>query len=107
MSYRVGEVIKSITYAWRSGEIVVQIARRPVNQKRAPNDIFAQHESPVPAVLAVIAIVTQNKIVALGNNQLVVFQQFRHCFPPFRIHSEDGRASLRKIVEIEIAQLGE
>src|SRR5437868_5534170 len=87
MSYRVGEVIKSITHARRSGEIVVQTARRPVNQKRTSNDIFARHESPVPAILAVIAIVTQNKIVALGNDQLVAFDQLRHFFPPFRIHS--------------------
>src|SRR5713101_2874901 len=107
VSYRVGKVIKSITHAWRSGKIVVQIARRPVNQKRASNDIFARHESPVPAVLAVIAIVTQNKIVALGNNQLVVLHQFRHFFPPFRIHSIVGRIGPREVVAIEIAQLGD
>src|SRR6266851_3786595 len=101
VSYRVGKVIKSITHAWRSGKIVVQIARRPVNQKRASNDIFTRHESPVPAFLVVIAIVTENKIVALGNNQLVVFHQFRHFFPPFRIHFEDGRTSLRKTVDID------
>src|ERR1700676_2313132 len=104
MSYRVGKVIKSITHGWRSGQIIVQIARRPVNQKRAPNDIFAGHESPVPAVLAVIAIVTQNKIVVLGNNQLVVFHQFRHFFPPFRIHSIVGRIRPREVVTIEIAE---
>src|ERR1700674_3654171 len=98
MSYRVGKVIKSITHGWRSGKIVVQIARRPVNQKRTPNDIFAGHKSPVPAVLAVIAIVTENKIVVLGNNQLVVFHQFRHFFPPFRIHSIVGRIRPRKVV---------
>src|SRR6202521_2243708 len=107
MSYRVGKVIKSITHGWRSGKIVVQIARRPVNQKRTPNDIFARHESPVPAVLAVIAIVTQNKIVILGNNQLVVFHQLRHFFPPFRIHSVVGRIRPRGVVAIEIAERGD
>src|SRR5260370_42306238 len=107
MSYHVGEVIKSITHGGRSGKVVVQIARRPVNQKWAPNDIFARHESPVSAVLAVIAIVTQNKIVALGNNQLVVFHQFRHFFPPFRIHSVVGRIRAREVVAIKIAERGD
>src|SRR5208337_4284635 len=103
MSYRVSKMIKPIAHGWRSGKIVVQTARRPVNQERTSDDILARHESPVPAVLAVIAIVTQNEIVAVGDNQLAVFHQFRHFLPPFRIHFEDGRTSLRKIVEIEIA----
>src|SRR5882762_5874279 len=104
MSYRVGKVIKSITHGWRSGKIVVQTTRRPVNQKRASNDIFAWHESPITAVLAVVTIVTKNKIVALGNNQLVVLHQFRHFFPPSRVHSVVGSIGPREVVAIEIAE---
>src|SRR6266481_4395497 len=104
MSYREGKVIKSITYGWRAGKIVVQIARRPVNQKWASDDILARHESPVPAVLAVIAIVAQYKIVALGDNQLAVFHQFRHFFPPFCVHSVVGRIGTREVVAIEITE---
>src|ERR1022692_391885 len=107
MSYRVSKVIKSITHTWRGRKIVVQIARRPVNQQRASDDIFAWHESPVATVPAVIAIVTQYKIVALGNNQLAIFHQSRHLFPPFRIDSVVGGLSMRKIVAIGIAQSGD
>src|SRR5664279_98421 len=104
MSYRVGKVYKSITHGRRSWKIIIQIARRPINQKRASNDIFARHESPVPAVLAVIAIVTQNKIVVRGNNQQVVFNQLRHFLPPFRIHAVVGRIGAREVVAIIVAQ---
>src|SRR5208337_3212519 len=104
MSYRVSKMIKPIAHGWRSGKIIVQTARRPVNQERASDNILARHESPVPAVLAVIAIVAQNEIMALGDNQLVVFHQLWHFFPPSRIHSVVGRIGAREVVAIEIAQ---
>src|ERR1700690_126604 len=78
MSDRVGKMKKSITHGWRSGKIVIQTARRPVDQKRATDDILARHESPEAAVPAVVAIVAHKKIEPLGNNQLVIFDQFRH-----------------------------
>src|SRR5580698_552143 len=96
---------KSITHGGRSRKVVVRITRRPVNQEWASNDVLAGNEPPKAAVPAVVAIVAQNKIVPLGNNQLVVFNEFRHFFPPFRVHFEGGRTRLRKIVEIDIAQL--
>src|SRR5579864_1138472 len=35
---------------------------RPVNQQRPPDDIFARHEAPVTAVLAVIPVVPHHEI---------------------------------------------
>src|ERR1700704_1750101 len=104
MSYRVGKVIKSITHRWRAGQIIGQSYRRPINQQRTPDNIFAWHESPVSAVLAIIAIVTQNKIVLSRNNQLMIFDQLRHFLPPLCIHSIVWGIGLGKIVAIIIAQ---
>src|ERR1700683_161161 len=68
VSHRVSEMKKSITHGWRSGKIVAHITRRPINQKWASNDVFSRHESPIAAVLAVIAVITQHEILSLGDN---------------------------------------
>ena len=103
MADREGKVIKSITHGWRRGRSSLTFAGRPVDQQRPSNNIFTRHESPVAAVLAVVAIVSHHKIVAFGNNQLVVFHQLGHFFPPLRIHGIVGRLGLRKIIAIIIA----
>src|ERR1035441_4404939 len=78
MGYRVGKVIKSITRGRRSGEVIARILRRPVNQERPANHIFTRHKSPVAAVLTVIAIVAEHKVVTFRDDQLVVLDEFRH-----------------------------
>src|SRR6266481_386673 len=45
---------------------------REINHQRTPDDIRTRDESPVTAVGAALAIVTQNEVVARGHHQLAM-----------------------------------
>src|SRR6267143_4436969 len=55
---------------------------RPVNQKGAPHDGTAVYESPVAAVLAVVAIVAHGEIFSGWNYDLVTLNVFMDFRPP-------------------------
>src|SRR5689334_17156235 len=57
---------------------------RPINQERSPHNGVAIHESPITAVLAVIAIVTHREILPRWNDNLVPLNMLADLRLPFR-----------------------
>src|SRR6202158_5047224 len=96
VSNRVREVIEPALN--RRRRIFVPVPYRPVNDQRLADNIFPRHESPIAAVLAVIAVIAQNEIMPLRNNQLAVFHQFPHLQPPFAFQAEGWDVGSGKII---------
>src|SRR6202522_4901025 len=65
------------------GVILGSGLHRPVNQDGAPHDRIAVDESPVAAVEAAVAIVSQNKIVIRRHDQLAVLNVVQNLIGPF------------------------
>src|SRR5581483_7708674 len=88
--------------AWR---FIVQRLHRPVDQQRPADDVFPRHESPIAAVLAVIAVVTHHKIAALRNDELAILDQLAHLQPPLAFHAVNHRhIGAGKIIPEQIAR---
>src|SRR5579864_6467098 len=62
----VGQVIEPALEGCR--RISIPVPHRPVNHKRLPDNIFPRHKPPIAAVLTVVAVVAEYKVVSLGNN---------------------------------------
>src|SRR6202049_776714 len=82
----------------RRRRIFVPVPYRPVNDQRFADNIFPRHESPIAAVLAVIAVIAQHEIMPLGKNQLAVFHQFPHLQPPFAFQAKGGDVGSGEII---------
>src|SRR5260370_42220005 len=67
-----------------SGVVGALRIHRPVNQKRTPADGVAVHESPIPAVLTVIAVVAHGEILPGRNDDLAVVDIFLYLRSPLR-----------------------
>src|SRR5579871_6178351 len=67
----VGEVMKPTLK--RILRIAIPIAHGPVNDQRASDDVFARNESPIAAVLAIVAVISHYEVIALWHDQLAVF----------------------------------
>src|SRR5271165_4068266 len=70
----VGQTRKSIRRQFTS-EGWSSPVHREVNQQRPADDVLGGDKPPVARVVAVVAVVAENKKRAFGNDQLVVLQQ--------------------------------
>src|SRR5205823_1812546 len=87
-----------ITRSRRNWPFRVGIAKRPVDEQRAPDYVFARHKTPITAVEAFIAIVSQDEVGSFGNNQGVVVNQFFHLQPPPAFEARHGNVQPWKLV---------
>src|SRR6266403_3685479 len=58
------------------GVVAALCVHGPINQERTPHNGVAVHESPVAAVLAVIAIVAHGEILSRRNDDLIALNIF-------------------------------
>src|SRR5947209_3543720 len=63
-------ICESVSLA--AARVFIGTLHRPVDQQRASDDVFPRYEAPIPAVLAVVAIVTHHKIMSLRNDEFAV-----------------------------------
>src|SRR5208283_1425848 len=57
---------------------------RPVNQQRTANNILGRNEAPIARVVAVVAIVAEDKKRAFGDNKLVAIHKPPRLQKPLR-----------------------
>src|SRR5579859_2260271 len=74
VTQRIQEPVKFITGSKLRTERI-RIANRPVDQQRSPDDILARDKPPITAVQTVVAVVAHNKVITLGDDELVVDNQ--------------------------------
>src|ERR1051326_3094746 len=76
---------------------------REIDKQRTPYDVLLRHESPIAAVVAVVAIIAQHKVRARRDDQLVavrIAQKF--CRPAWRNLAWDSRLARRKIIAVRV-----
>src|SRR5205085_4969213 len=64
----IDEMKNFITCRRRLRHVVPKAVQRPIDNERAPDDVFLRHKTPVAAVRAVIAVVAHHEIVAGRND---------------------------------------
>src|SRR5262245_64339124 len=47
--------------------------KRPINKQSAPDEVCFRHRSPIAAVIAVIAVITQGKIAVLRHREQAIW----------------------------------
>src|SRR5207244_3347980 len=98
MGHSIGEMKEFITRSRRNWPFRVGIAKRPVDEQRAPDYVFARHKTPITAVEAFIAIVCQDEVGSFGNKEGVVVNQFFHLQPPPAFEARHGNVQPWKLV---------
>src|SRR5580692_457703 len=84
VGYRISKMRQAAGYRVRPRSFAVSLLHRPVNQKRTADNICFWHEPPIPAVVAVVPIISHHKIISLGNNQLPILDELSQLDPPLR-----------------------
>src|SRR5262249_22267302 len=87
MRNRVSEMVEFITQRRRRRQITVGRTNGPVNEQRPADNVFPRDKSPIPAVGAVVPVVSHHEVVSLGHNQLSVFDKLWHLQPPVRVNA--------------------
>src|SRR5262245_4378983 len=86
--------------------IVVRIPHRPINQQRPTNHIFPWHEAPVAAIEALVAIIAEDEIISLRDNQLPVFDKLLHLEPPETLQPGHRHIQARELIAENIVYGG-
>ena len=80
--------------------------KREINDERTGDDGLSRHEAPEARILAVVAIVAKDEILASGNNKLTVLREALHLTPPIRIDFRVGVGIRGKVVEETVGRGG-
>ena len=73
-------------------------AEGEVDDEGSADDILHRNEAPVAAVAAVVAIISEHEIAALGNDQLAIANFLAHLHPPMRIDAGIGVEGRGKLI---------
>ncbi len=67
-----------------------RLVKREVNQKGQAHDVGTGHETPIAAVAAVVAIIPEHEVHAVGHDQFPVPHVRPHLHPPMGIDARVG-----------------
>ena len=74
------------------------LVHRPVNQQRAADDVVGGNQSPIARIVAVIAVVAQDEVRTLRDDQLAVFHQFLGLDEPLGCDLVRKESAVGKVV---------
>jgi hypothetical protein len=82
------------------------LLERKVNEQRLADDGFAGDEAPIAAVLAVVAVVAEDEVVAGRDDELVVFDKEAHADPPVGVDLGVGALEAGEVVAEVVGRAG-
>lgn len=78
--------------------VAIVLLEGEVDEQRFAYDGFAGNEAPVAAVLAVVAVVAHDEVVADGDDEFAVIDERTHADPPARVDLGVGALQTGEVV---------